>query len=167
MKIYIVTDGSYSDYSIQKVFSNRDAAEEYKKWHNCSNDIEEYEIYDEAFTEDNEEKTIFIRVQGTVYPEAVVDIRFDIHPEIIDNRLIRKDVGINSLFCKQGTYEIYYYNHISADKWDEEKYKLKFTKILYDLVAVARNLLSEGASIYDTQLALRNIDYREKLWETD
>ena len=161
MKTYIVTDGSYSDYRIQKVFSNRDAAEEYKKWHNCSNGIEEYEVYDEAFTKDDGEKTMFIRVQGTVYPEAVVDIKFDIYPKMLDNRLIRKDVGINNLFCKQGTYEIYYYNYISADKWDEEKYKLKVTKILYDLVAVARNLLSEGASIYDTELALKDIDLED------
>lgn len=161
MKIYIVTDGFYSDYNIQKVFSNRDAAEEYKKWHNCSNDVEEYEIYDKAFTKDDGEKTMFIEVQGTVYPEAVVDIKFDIQPKMLNNELTRKNVGINSFFCKQGTYEIYYYNHISADKWDEEKYKLKFTKILYDLVAVARNLLSEGASLYDTELALRNIDLEE------
>lgn len=161
MKVYIVTDGFYSDYNIQKVFSNRDAAEEYKKWHNCSNDVEEYEVYDEAFTKDDGEKTMFIKVQGTVYPEAVVDIKFDIHPRMLDNRRIRKDVGINSLFCKQGTYGIYYYNYISADKWDEEKYKLKFTKILYDLVAVARNLLSEGASIDDTESALRGIDLED------
>ena len=161
MKVYIVTDGFYSDYNIQKVFSNRDAAEEYKKWHNCSNDVEEYEVYDEAFTKDDGEKTMFIKVQGTVYPEAVVDIKFDIHPKMLDNRLIRKGVGINSLFCKQGTYEIYYYNYISTDKWDEEKYKLKFTKVLYDLVAVARNLLSEGASIRDTESALRDINLED------
>jgi hypothetical protein len=80
---------------------------------------------------------------------------------MLDNRLIRKDIGINSLFCKQGTYEIYYYNHISADRWDEEKYKLKFTKILYDLVAVARNLLSEGVSIHDTESALRSINLED------
>ena len=161
MKVYIVTDGFYSDYNIQKVFSNRDVAKEYKKWHNCSNDVEEYEIYDKAFTDDDGEKTMFIKVQGTVYPEAVVDIKFDVHPKILDDRLIRKGVGINNLLWKQDKYEIYYYNHISANKWDEEKYKLKFTKILYDLVAVARNLLSEGASIDDAELALKNIDLEE------
>ena len=31
MKVYVVTDGEYSDYMIQEVFSNREAAEEYKR----------------------------------------------------------------------------------------------------------------------------------------
>lgn len=68
MKVYIVTDGSYSDYMIERVFSNPDAAEEFKKWHNISNDIEEYEVYDEPFGANDGEKVMFIGVQGTVYP---------------------------------------------------------------------------------------------------
>lgn len=39
MKVYIVTDGCHFEYMIEKVFSNREAAEEYKKWHNITNDI--------------------------------------------------------------------------------------------------------------------------------
>ena len=55
MKVYIVTDGYYSEYMIEKVFSNRPAAEEYKEWHNIHNEIEEYEIYDEPFTKEDGE----------------------------------------------------------------------------------------------------------------
>ena len=62
MKVYIVTNGEYSDYMIERVFSNREAAEEYKKWHNIHNEIEEYEIYDEPFLKEDGEPAMFIRV---------------------------------------------------------------------------------------------------------
>lgn len=48
-KVYIVTSGAYSDYSIEKVFDNREDAEKYICLHN--NDgywnmrVEEYDIY--------------------------------------------------------------------------------------------------------------------------
>ena len=84
MKVYIVTDGCYSDYMIEKVFSNREAAEEYKKWRSITNDIEEYEIYDEPFGTNDGEKVMFIRVQGTIYPEAVVDIRYEIRRDLLN-----------------------------------------------------------------------------------
>ena len=32
MKVYIVTSGTYSDYMIQKIFLDKDKAEEYRKW---------------------------------------------------------------------------------------------------------------------------------------
>lgn len=42
MKIYIVTDGVYSDYHIEAVFTTRENAERYAAIHSCSY-IEEYE----------------------------------------------------------------------------------------------------------------------------
>ena len=63
MKVYIVTEGCYSDYSIQKVFSNKPAAEEYKKWHNLGNEVEEYELYDSSFADETGERAVLIRVQ--------------------------------------------------------------------------------------------------------
>ena len=39
MKIYIVTCGSYSDYCINKVFTDKDKAEEYRKW--CEENADE------------------------------------------------------------------------------------------------------------------------------
>ena len=46
MKVYIVTDGCYSDYRIVKVFSNKDAAEEYCTWHHIDNGILEFDVED-------------------------------------------------------------------------------------------------------------------------
>jgi hypothetical protein len=162
MKVYIVTDGCYSDYMIEKVFSNREAAEEYKEWRQLTNDIEEYEIYDEPFGANDGEKCMFIRVQGTVYPEAVVDIKFDIRPDLCQEGGITHGSGIMS-YKKPGpgVFTIYTYRYIPADKWDEEKYKAKFTKSLYDLAGIAKAMFAEGASVRDVELALRESDEEE------
>ncbi len=156
MKVYIVTDGEYSEYMIEKVFSNREAAEEYKKWHNIYNDIEEYEIYDELFTEG--ERAMVIRIQGTVYPEAVVDIKFDIRPNMIYEGTITRGAGVMGLQRNNGIFTVYNYRYIPADIWDEEKYKAKFTKALYDLAALAKSMFAEGANIDMVNLALINKD---------
>lgn len=156
MKVYIVTDGEYSDYMIEKVFSNREAAEEYKKWHNIHNDIEEYEVHDEPFTEG--ERAMVIRVQGTVYPEAVVDIKFDIRPNMIYEGTITRGAGVMGLQRNNSIFTIYNYRYIPADIWDEEKYKAKFTKSLYDLAALAKSMFAEGANIDMVNLALINKD---------
>ena len=47
MKVYVVTSGSYSDYTIQKIFTDKAKAEEYKEWLEDSNAIEEYETEDD------------------------------------------------------------------------------------------------------------------------
>jgi hypothetical protein len=161
MKVYIVTDGEYSDYMIERVFSNREAAEEYKKWHNIHNEIEEYEIYDEPFTKEDGEPAMFIRVQGIVYPEAVVDLRYDIRHNMIRlNRSNSRGAGISD-YHRSGVFTIYNYHYIPADKWDLEKYKNKFTKALYDLAAKAKAMFAEGASIRDVELALSEYDEEE------
>ena len=158
MKVYIVTDGDYSDYMIEKVFSNRPAAEEYKKWHNIHNEIEEYEIYDEPFTKEDGERAMVIRVQGTVYPEAVVDIKYDIIPNMIYEGAITRGAGVMGLQRNNNIFTVYNYRYIPADKWDEEKYKAKFTKSLYDLAALAKSMFAEGANIEMFNLALINTD---------
>jgi hypothetical protein len=159
MKVYIVTNGEYSDYMIEKVFSNRPAAEEFKKWHNIRNEIEEYEIYDEPFTKEDGERAMFIRVQGTVYPEAVVDIKYDIRPNMICEGAITRGSGVSKLGHRGSeAFEIYTYRFIPADLWDEEKYKAKFTKALYDLAAIAKSMFADGANIDMVNLALINKD---------
>lgn len=158
MKVYIVTDGSYSEYSIEKVFSNREAAEEYKKWHNIYNEIEEYDIYDEAIEEAGWEKAVMLRVQGTVYPEAVVGLTYDIRYQTIHDTSIRRGVGIHTYGKKLGVFDLYFWRYIPADKWDEEKYKAKFTRALYDLAGMAKAMFAEGAFVRDVEQALREVE---------
>ena len=154
MKVYVVTEGSYSDYAIEKVFSNRQAAEEFKKWRRIQNDIEEWEVYDEPFDSQDGEKVMFIRIQGTVYPEAVVDIRYDIRPDLLRDWDLSKGAGIGSV-PKSSVFNIYCYRYVQADKWDEEKYKDLLTKVLYDYAGIVKAMLAEGASIRDIEIALR------------
>lgn len=47
-KVYIITHGDYSDYTICAVFSTRDKAEEYIQQHGNTYYIEEYSIDDEV-----------------------------------------------------------------------------------------------------------------------
>jgi MoaA/NifB/PqqE/SkfB family radical SAM enzyme len=159
MKVYIVTDGTYSDYTIERVFSNRAAAEEFKKWRNIRNEIEEWTVYDEPFEKTDGEQAMFIRVQGTVYPEAVVDIRFDIRRELIHDWTFSRCAGICSY--NKTTYTIFKYIQVPADKWDEEKYKAKMTRALYDLAGIAKSLFAEGASVRDVEQALREVEEEE------
>ena len=44
MKVYIVTDGCYSDYTIRGVFSTEEKAKEYAAFFNDANEIEEYDL---------------------------------------------------------------------------------------------------------------------------
>lgn len=160
MKVYIVTDGCYSEYTIEEVFSNREAAEEYKKWHNITNDIEEYEVCDEPFNQ-SEIACMFIRVSGTVYPEAVVDIQYEIKRNVVKQKHINmRGVGISE-FKKRGVFTLYNYHYIPANLWDEEKYKAKYTKVLYDLAGMAKAMFAEGASVQDVEQALINVEEKE------
>ena len=156
MKVYIVTDGCYSDYMIKKVFSNHEAAEEYKYWHHINNEIEEYEINDEPFTKAEGERAMLIRVQGTVYPEAIVNIAYEISPTIISPGTITKSTGISNFYHYgiKSSFDLYTYSCIPIDNWDEKKYKDKFTKALYDIAAMAKAMFAEGASVQDVEQAL-------------
>jgi hypothetical protein len=54
MKVYVVTRGEYSDYSIDKVFLDKEKAEKYAELYskgNCydTTRVEEYIVYDEFF----------------------------------------------------------------------------------------------------------------------
>lgn len=159
MKVYVVTDGTYSEYGIERIFSNRLAAEEYKKWHCIRNEIEEYEIYDEAFTSDDGKKWMFVRVQGTLYPEAVVDIRFECRPEVRQEVDITKGAGLTMPHGPNKTFTVYKYGYVLAELWDEEQYKAKYTKILYDLAGMARAMLYiDGLDPELVCTAIRNKD---------
>lgn len=161
MKVYIVTDGSYSDYTIERVFSSREAAEEYRVWKRIRNDIEEYEVYDEAFTTEDGEKAMFIKVQGTVYPEAVVSIIYDIRHAMLHKDTRTRGAGVvvsslNRYHPKSDHFNIYTYRYIPLDRWDEDKYKDKLTKSLYDLAAMAKDMFADGASPMMIDRALNN-----------
>ena len=147
MKVYVVTDGTYSDYRIQKIFSNKAAAEDYKYWHFISNAIEEYEIED-SWNDDGWKKCMYIRVMGKCYPEAVVDITYDIHPNLCGDAVHKHSVGIWDCFKydKEGFFTLYTYHLIPIENWNEEFYKNRYKKSLYDIAAQVKAMLADGAT---------------------
>lgn len=157
MKVFVVTSGCYSDYTIEKLFSNRPAAEEYCKWH--GGEIEEFEVYDEPFTKEEGEHAVCIRIQGTVCPEAVVNIRFETRRNIIHSGTITHGVGVSYINRRfEGNFDIYAYRYVPAEFWDEEKWKAKMTKHLHDLAAMAKFMFAEGASVTMVEEALNKQD---------
>lgn len=161
MKVYIVTDGEYSDYQIMKVFSNRVAAEEYKYWHHFENDIEEYEVVDTAINNEGQ-RCMYIKVSGIAYPEAVVNIKYEIYPKTITDTMLRRDVHVDAYNYKyKGILNIWNWHYVPVENWDEEKYKEKYTKALYDQAAFIKYMLADGASIDDVIKAIRNQEDEE------
>ena len=62
MEIYVVTAGSYSDYHIQYVFTDKEKAQKYVDLHsNDSWDTPEIEIYESIEEDLNEIKCVAIR----------------------------------------------------------------------------------------------------------
>ena len=141
MKIYIVTCGEYSDYYIDKVFTDRDKAEEYRKWRPESNEVEEYDTSDDYIID----KYYKIVVDYRVYDYN----RFE-NPTVRIERVTYKGEGYVSVYNSHSSYssnnytKIVLIRYISEVNWDEEFYTARYTKAVYDLMAHAKQLLSEG-----------------------
>ncbi len=136
MKVYIVTSGTYSDYMIRKVFLDKDKAEEYKKWIPDSNDIEEYDTSDD----DVIDKQYKIRVDLKWYPNKK------------ENLIVRswKDCESDCNYNYYSDYndiwgeELAVVRTVNSDNYDEQYYKDKLTKYIYDLKAYVEYLKIEG-----------------------
>lgn len=162
MKIFAVTNGCYSEYAIERLFSNRSAAEEYKEWHGIRNEIEEFDVYDEPFIKEDGERAMLIRVQGIVHSEAVVNIRFETRHTMIHSYTKTRGAGITSLGRGSDTgFGLYIYRCVPISTWDEETWKAKMTKALYDLAAMAKSMFAEGASISMVEKALSGQDMED------
>ena len=135
MKVYVVTSGTYSDYMIQKIFLDKDKAEEYRKWLPDSNDIEEYNTSDD----DVINKQYKIRIDLKWYPNK------------------RENLIARSWKDCQSDYNYNYYSNyndiweelsvvrtVNADNYDEQWFKDKLTKYIYDLKADVEYLKTEG-----------------------
>ena len=141
MKIYIVTCGQYSDYYIDKVFTDKDKAEEYRKWRPEANELEEYDIEDDCVID----KYYKIVVDYCVYDYN----RFE-KPNVKIERINCRCPGYVSVYdCHARCYsnphtKIVLVRYISEANWNEEFYTARYTKAVYDLMAQAKQLLSEG-----------------------
>lgn len=135
MKVYVVTSGTYSDYMIRKIFLDKDKAEEYRKWLPDSNDVEEYDTSDD----DTIEKQYKVRIDLKWYPNK-------------EEKLIARswwdcesDYNYNYYTAYEDVWEeLAVVRTVSADNYDEQHWKDKLTKYIYDLRAYVNQLKSEG-----------------------
>ena len=141
MKIYIVTCGEYSDYYIDKVFTDREKAEEYRKWSPDANEVEEYDTEDDCVVE----KYYKIHIGYVVYDNERIE-----QPRVFIERCTQKlksYVMVSDNHASRYTTKctsVSLCRYISEANWNEEFYTQRYTKAVYDLMAQAKQLLSEG-----------------------
>lgn len=135
MKVYVVTSGEYSDYMIRKIFLDKDKAEEYKKWLPDSNDIEEYDTSDD----DVMNKQYEIRVELKWYPNKEENLTARSWKDCEANH------NYDYYFNYSDTWEeLVVTRTVSGENFDEEFWKDKLTKYIYDLKAYVEYLKVEG-----------------------
>ena len=152
MKVYIVTSGCYDEYSIERVFSNEEAAKTFTKWFKGKCYIEEYEIEDKPFRLEDGEQCMFIRIEGSVYPEAIVDIKFNIEPVLCTESSVQwRGQGINGYQRNNNIFHLYLYRSIRLNDWDEDLYKSKLTDALNTLSKECKDMFAKGATLSEVE----------------
>lgn len=104
-KIYIVTSGEYSDYTIERVFSTKEKANEFIQQHGTDYRIEEYVVDEEKVKKE----------------EKIWDVEID-----IDDNSVIQSIPRNFLCREEGTceYHEYFWNDVvdlcvKADSMDK------------------------------------------------
>lgn len=141
MKIYIVTRGYYSDYYIDKVFTDKDKAEEYRKWCADANDLEVYDTEDDFQFKKFYNITVNYRINDNGRnKEPTINIYRYISDEIYENY-----TSVSDMHRYGGRYiDICMVRFIPEENWNEDFYRNKYTKAIYDIVAIVRQKLFEG-----------------------
>ena len=146
MKVYVVTSGSYSDYHINKVFTNKTKAEEYAEWHYNwdGTHVEEYDTEDDFVVD----KYYDIRIHAKVYPNGVLG------PDV---KITKRDEmqHYNWLYNYSDHFELTIVRSVSLANWDEDFYVKKYTKSLYDLIAIVKYHMANGTNVSDIEKLIR------------
>ena len=160
MKVYVVTTGCYSDYTISKIFTDKDKAKEYKEWLYDSNDIEEYETED-----DLEVKKFYkIYVNYDVYDNKVTQPLVQVFKccgfDVWQNYTWYTAYDGSGLFgCHiPPHFQVSITRYIPAENFNEEFHRNKYIKAVYDLAAIAKQKRIEGASEKDIQMLFSNME---------
>lgn len=155
MKVYVVTTGCYSDYQIDKIFTDRQKAENYKEWTYDANEIEEYE------TEDN---IVFEKFYQVV-------VRYTEHLMPYDNTepsvTITKCQSVDKYdtsscyfslnrWSQKSVFDLTMVRFVPEQNWNEEFYVNKYKKAMYDYLAIVKQKMFEGCSEQDIQNLFRN-----------
>ena len=160
MKVYVVTSGMYSDYSIVAVFTVKEKAEAFVKYNNHSWDglyIEEYDTDDDNYSCDG---YITCKCEFTISTCWCESIKKTKASKKLDFKLYDTDVYPTAK-KEEDTLLDYYYNAAFFAKliikrsykdglFTEEEVKNKVLKIGHDLCASINSLYElEGYSMQD------------------
>ena len=151
MKVYVVTSGCYSDYTIEKIFTDKQKAEEYAEWVWDANEVEEYDTEDD-WTFNKYYKVV---VSYTWYPYPSSNDERE--PEFRIEKCLESNKYTSGVSYFDGTYmkllspysTITIVRFVPAQNWNEEFYRNKYTKAIYDYVAIAKQKKLEGWSEND------------------
>lgn len=141
MKIYIVTRGSYEDYYIDKVFTDKYKAEEYRKWCNDANDLEVYRTADDyKYKKYYAVYISYMVIDKDKNPEPKIEIERqngahipNNYTGIMDYHRIGKDY-----------FTVTMSRYVLAENWNEDFYINKYTKTMYDVAKMVTQKLREG-----------------------
>ncbi len=146
MKVYIVTSGIYSDYCIERVFLDKEKAEEYAKWVRDSNDVEEFDTADDCFN----------RKQYVV----CISLKWGKDEGEILSSNTWRDSGTafsyNHYYDYLGCEELVIVRVVDSHNYDEKYWIDKLTKVAYDLKGYVEYLKSEGRNRSMINEALRS-----------
>lgn len=155
MKVYVVTSGCYSDYTIEKVFTDRAKAEEYAEWLRDSNPVEEYDTEDDLVVD----KYYKIIVQMQTYDKQSNEPTVFIYKGCFKNEWNNGYTSYVDCHKYSGRYfEITICRLIPAQNWNEEFYRNKYSKAIYDLTAIAKQKRAEGATEEDIQQLFKGVN---------
>ena len=156
MKVYVVTDGSYEEYRIVKIFSNEKTAEEYKEWNNIHNLVEEFELEDEMILPPELHKVYFMELCANVYPEGLSDIRYSISKRLHTNTASANYYHETPGKKNADQFYIRVLKNIPAENFDEAVEKESALKTLYDIAAIATSLREQGADKEEIRIAINS-----------
>lgn len=141
MKIYIVVEGEYSDYHIEKVFLNGDKAKEYCEW--CKGAyIEEFDTADDNLQQANFYYQVYIR-----YDMETNHIHIQSKKCYVE--IPTEYINVVSSFAMSSSVQcIYVTKYIPNAQWKGEDYCYnKYTKMMQDIAGEVKYYLSEGYTI--------------------
>jgi len=141
MKVYIVTQGEYSDYRIVKVFLNKEKAEKYAKYNSTGYDecfVEEYDTYDENLIT----KKHYIKC-SLHYDIEILNDRVNIIYLTNETKYVTMKKEFNDLIIqrKSYTFDYPYEPYIITKYFDEDKYDI--TTALKELKKIGYDIRSE------------------------
>lgn len=178
-KVYIISSGSYSDYHIDKIFSNKEKAEEFhnlvkRSWYDI-NEIEEFEL------SDDEVFTPYYYIEFIYYIPGMEDKYRKTYCRKDRPHLFGGEYYIDIYECKddddymKSRYTNYCNGFITLRRpigYDKDKANIdflieKYLKVCYDLTAQIRYHYFIGGTDYDVNFGEKYTEINSTCFDTE